>query len=140
MSTRHPIHADRVLALLSAGLMLGGALGALLYFGLGLDLLASPGLGVPCPFQAITGLGCPGCGMTRALLLVSQLQWIPALRMNPLVFLLLGFAVLSLAEYIAKRSPSTRPGEASRHACLPERFAIPAVGLVLLYWVHTVVV
>lgn len=120
--------------------MLGGALGALLYFGLGLDLLASPGLGVPCPFQAITGLGCPGCGMTRALLLVSQLQWIPALRMNPLVFLLLGFAVLSLAEYIAKRSPSTRPGEASRHACLPERFAIPAVGLMLLYWVHTVVV
>ncbi len=99
-SARTRTHDDPGLGLLSAGLMLGVGFGAVLYFGLGLDLLAFPGWGVPCPFHAITGLACPGCGMTRALVLVSQLQWGPALRMNPLVFALLGFAALTLGERI----------------------------------------
>ena len=101
MSNRDGTHYDPAPVLLSVGLMLGVGVNALLYFGLGLDLLGFPSLGVPCPFNALTGLACPGCGMTRALLLVSQLQWLPALRMNPLVFLLLGFAALSLGGRIA---------------------------------------
>ena len=100
MSTRAGIHYDRGLLFLSAGLMLAVGLGAVLYFGYDLDLLAFSGWGAPCPFHAITGLACPGCGMTRALVLVNQLQWWPALRMNPFVFALLGFAAMTLGERI----------------------------------------
>lgn len=32
-------------------------------------------LGVTCPIKALTGISCPGCGMTRA--------WISLLRLNP---------------------------------------------------------
>lgn len=100
MSTSARTHYDWGPAYLSAGLILAVGFGAVFYFGLDLDLLAISGWGVPCPFHAITGLACPGCGMTRALVLVSQLQWWPALRMNPFVFALLGFAAMTLGERI----------------------------------------
>ncbi|MCP4036203.1 MAG: DUF2752 domain-containing protein [bacterium] len=66
---------------------------ALLYFGLGVDLLALEGFGIPCLFRELSGFACPGCGMTRALLLASQQQWLEAWRMNPLLFPLFAFAI-----------------------------------------------
>ena len=30
-------------------------------------VFSATGLGLPCPFRAVTGLMCPGCGMTHAL-------------------------------------------------------------------------
>lgn len=35
-----------------------------------------------CPFRAITGLQCPGCGMTRAMLSIGQLRFGRAARLN----------------------------------------------------------
>ena len=35
-----------------------------------------------CPFHAITGKSCPGCGMSRAFLLLGQLRIKEALEMN----------------------------------------------------------
>ena len=45
-------------ALLAAALSLAYILLVSLYRG--------PGFGIPCPFRAVTGLYCPGCGMFRA--------------------------------------------------------------------------
>lgn len=44
----------------------------------------------PCPLKSLTGLPCPGCGMTRACHGVLQGDWEKVLKMNPFgpVFLL----------------------------------------------------
>ena len=36
-----------------------------------------------CAFRSVTGIPCPGCGMTRAFLLLSQLRVGDALCANP---------------------------------------------------------
>lgn len=50
-----------------------------------------------CPIHAITGLYCPGCGMTRAVIALAELDPATALRQNVLVLvvlpLLLGAAI-----------------------------------------------
>lgn len=47
-----------------------------------------------CPFKAITGYPCVGCGGTRAAMLLSQGQILAALKLNPLsVLLILWIAV-----------------------------------------------
>lgn len=49
-----------------------------------------------CPFKAITGIPCPGCGMTRAVLSVARGDFDAAYHDNPFVFLLLFIVVISV--------------------------------------------
>ena len=46
-----------------------------------------------CPFAIMTGLPCPGCGITRAALLVLQFRFADAARMNFTVYLWIAVAV-----------------------------------------------
>ena len=41
--------------------------------------------GVVCPFRALTGVPCPTCYGTRAMLAATSGRWLAALRLNPLV-------------------------------------------------------
>lgn len=41
------------------------------------------GLAVPCAFHSVTGLRCPGCGITRMLLALSRLHFREAFQANP---------------------------------------------------------
>lgn len=51
----------------------------------------------PCPLRALTGLYCSGCGSTRCLHALTQLDLAGAMAMNPLLVLsLLPLAVLVL--------------------------------------------
>ncbi len=50
--------------------------------------LAALGL-LPCPFAFVTGIPCPGCGLTRATKSLFALDVHAALRFHPLVFLVL---------------------------------------------------
>jgi hypothetical protein len=75
----------------SRALIYLGGFGA---YGLALSALhATTGIGLPCPFRAVTGWECPLCGGTRlgAALLRGDLA--AAFAFNPLV--LVGLAVLS---------------------------------------------
>jgi len=47
-----------------------------------------------CPFHAITGLACPGCGMTRAMISLGQLKPGAALGYNLFSMPLLIFMIL----------------------------------------------
>ncbi len=48
-----------------------------------------------CPFRAISGIPCPGCGMTRAFLALAEGDFLGALRFNPLSIPLFAFLVIS---------------------------------------------
>ena len=48
------------------------------------DLLRHLSFFPACPFHAASGLPCPGCGMTRAFLLLGQLRIGDALAAHPL--------------------------------------------------------
>lgn len=51
---------------------------------------------IPCLFHKITGLYCPGCGITRCFNALLHFDFYQAFRYNPLVFILLPFALVYL--------------------------------------------
>ena len=61
--------------------------GVLVFAGLALLLFLSRGaFHFICPFREITGLRCPGCGNTNALLAVSRGGFYDACMCNPMFF------------------------------------------------------
>jgi hypothetical protein len=76
-----------------------------LFLGLSVVLLASillplpaPNgriLGLPsiCPFYEMTGLPCPGCGLTRAFVCLGHGRWAEALHWHPIGWLVYGVFV-----------------------------------------------
>ena len=51
------------------------------------------GWGIPCPFRLVTGLKCPGCGITTLLVELFHFNFEAAFWANPLTFCLLPFFV-----------------------------------------------
>jgi hypothetical protein len=83
-----------------------------------------------CPFLALTGFYCPGCGTLRALHQLTRGHPVAALDLNPLMMLLLPFVAYFLASH-AMLAVTGRP--------LRTYFVRPALiwallGIVLLYW------
>lgn len=76
-----------------------GAVGAVL---LGAVRLHRPdGLTTLCPLRALTGIPCPLCGTTTAVVRLGQGRVASALAANPVT--LLGLALLALAPLLAGR-------------------------------------
>jgi hypothetical protein len=91
--------------------LLGGVATAMLLFllslppaGALLGALSGAGL-IACPFHALTGIPCPGCGGTRALLRLASADPSGAFALNPLVSMAV-LGALSLAA-LALLAPST---------------------------------
>lgn len=59
-------------------------------------------LSLPCPILYVTGIPCPGCGMTRAFVHLVQLDFVEAFHYHPLCFFLPFFAGVFL---FRKRMP-----------------------------------
>lgn len=58
---------------------------------------ATSGAFPPCPFRALTGLLCPGCGTLRGLHHLLHGDALTAFRFNPLMLLALPFVAASFA-------------------------------------------
>ncbi len=86
---------------------------------LGLDFIAQVYLFPLCPFRAATGVPCPGCGMTRAFLLLSQLRLGEAMAVNPLA----PFLAAAMAWRLA------RPKQVSHVHPLENRSGVGSAGL-----------
>ncbi len=43
---------------------------------------------IPCMFNKLTGLYCPGCGMTRAVHYIMRFRFYEALKFNPLIVII----------------------------------------------------
>ncbi|MEU3022877.1 DUF2752 domain-containing protein [Nocardiopsis alba] len=59
-----------------------------------------PGFYPVCPWLALTGTFCPGCGTTRALAALTHLDVLGALSMNPLLVAFLPFALYSYLTWL----------------------------------------
>jgi hypothetical protein len=85
-----------------------------------------------CLFHRMTGLNCPGCGMTRAAYAVLHGNFGEAFRLNPMGMVLLPAALLGLGLELAGWM---------RGKPLPFRFRIGGrwawgvLGMVLVFWV-----
>ena len=55
---------------------------------------------IPCPIHELTGLYCPGCGITRMLISIVKLDFASAFRYNQLLFIMLPFFLFLLINYI----------------------------------------
>ncbi len=122
-----PSKRPAALAVVAAGSLVLAAGSAVLFF---FDPLSSD-LYPPCPFYALTGLYCPGCGTTRALHQLLHGHLGEAFGLNPLMVLILPFLGYSLLSYAAF---------GVRGRALPDIFALPfwgwlVLGTVLAYWV-----
>ena len=85
----------------------------------------------PCPFRLLTGLPCPGCGMTRSLSAMLHGNLALSFRYHPLGPVLFAGAVACLA------LPLLHPATVHRlQRALPRQEVVAAtvVGLFLLVW------
>ncbi|XHR28083.1 MAG: DUF2752 domain-containing protein [Chthoniobacteraceae bacterium] len=85
---------------------------------------AGSGLYPPCPFHALTGCYCPGCGSLRAAHELLHLHFAAAWQLNPLMVAAL--PVLALA--LVTGSPVNR---AFRHPAAPW----VAGGIIVAFWI-----
>lgn len=72
----------RILCIKTGGLIVAG-----LFYAFICSLAGRPL--IPCLFHTVTGLYCPGCGVSRMCLALLHLDFAAALRANAAVFLLL---------------------------------------------------
>ena len=80
----------------------------------------------PCPFHALTGMYCPGCGSLRATHEFLHGRIGAAFRLNPLLVLALPLLALIGAAELRK------PGRISR---LPAWVIWGILGVILAFWV-----
>ena len=50
-------------------------------------------LGISCPIKEVTGISCPGCGMTRACVSALQFKFSKAFYYHPIIFVLPFFVI-----------------------------------------------
>lgn len=83
--------------------------------------------GIPCVIHKITGLYCPGCGITRIFISLFKLNIYQAFRYNPLVFILLIMCTLYfLADFLKFKISKS-------HIKLPKSIYIILLIIVILF-------
>ena len=78
-------------------ILLAYALGGLI-----LILVINTPFSIPCLWKLVTGIPCPGCGLTRAFIYLTQFRFLEAVRMNilflPLVIGMAAYLICALAD------------------------------------------
>lgn len=104
--------------------------GLALAAGLGYAAFARAFGGLPCPFRLVTGLKCPGCGITTLLLRLMEGDFAGAFAANPFLLLTAPVPAALLARQAWLRRRKRRPGRAWDTLCLLYLAALLAWGAV----------
>ncbi|HBA60605.1 MAG TPA: hypothetical protein DCZ92_07265 [Elusimicrobia bacterium] len=96
---------DRLLRLAAAGVLAVAALSGLAHLA-GFSLTTALPHADLCLFKALTGLPCPGCGMTHAFLALGRLDLAGAYAHNPLVFPLAALLAFCAAGRVPRAASS----------------------------------
>jgi hypothetical protein len=83
-----------------------------------------------CPFLAITGWYCPGCGALRAVHALAHGDLVTALARNPLVVVALGYVVLGWALWLHRAATGR-----ARRWLAPPWVLYGVLGVILAFWV-----
>lgn len=87
--------------------------------------------GLPCLFHLITGLYCPGCGGTRAVVYLLHGQVLKSIQYHPLVFYM---AVITAAEFLSYGAArvTKRP---ELHLKRYDMFVYIGVVIIIINWI-----
>jgi len=99
-------------------------------------VLTATGLTIwQCPLKSTFGLACPGCGLTRAIIMFVQGHWQESIHMHAFAPIVLGGIILLAAG--AALPQKLRGRVADRLAAFERRSAIAALLVVsaLIYWI-----
>ena len=95
-----------------------------------------------CLFKKLTGIPCPSCGSTRALILLLHGNFAGSLFMNPfavlLSFILLFSPFWILFDLLAKKSTLLNFYQETEHFLKQKYVAITAISLVLANWIWNI--
>lgn len=83
-----------------------------------------------CPFLALTGFYCPGCGTLRALHQLARGHPLAALDLNPLMMLLLPF----VAYFLASHAMLAVTGRPLREVFVRPELIWALLGVILVFW------
>ncbi len=90
------------------------------------------GLYLPCVFHEITGLYCPGCGISRMSMSLISFHWSDAFRYNQVLFLLMPvFLLLSISlliQYI--RRGNSKPSQRQRQVLIAINVILVIYGVI----------
>ena len=72
-------------------------------------LLISGKIAIACVLYEVTGLYCPGCGITRAILSLMEGEFYQAFRYNPIIFIDVPLIIItSIIDFIFKNNKKVR--------------------------------
>ena len=100
MCARRPVQTEQAP---SAKLLQQSRRRVLALFGLGGSyyvFVRFTGKSLPCPFLAVTGHWCPGCGITRMVLSLTRADLRSAWQANPLLLILSPYLIILLIRLI----------------------------------------
>ena len=84
-----------------------------------------------CPFRALTGFTCPGCGSTRGMHQLLHGNAVAAFELNPLLLLALPFLLYALLRY----SHRVMSGQSPQPNALAPKYIYTIFGVVLFFWI-----
>lgn len=136
-TVRNPLFAPILAPMLQSRWIIA-LLGAVALFQVILTAMGLPAW--QCPLKATLGIACPGCGLTRAMVLLAEGKWLAAIQLHAFAPIGLGIGLLLVTGML---SPAmVRDRVAHRLAAVEKRSGIMIwliFGL-LIYWICRLVI
>jgi hypothetical protein len=85
-----------------------------------------------CPFRALTGFTCPGCGSTRGLHRLLHGDVVSAFELNPLLILSLPFLLYALLRY-TNAAIREKPLKGNQ---LNAKYIWLLFGVIMFFWIY----